>query len=66
MDNLVEHWNDDLNLISDGATREKRSIFGWEGQGVVVGYLRLQGGSPCLCRLTTIHTGPLIEHLILY
>jgi hypothetical protein len=36
----------DLNLRSDRATREKRSIFGWEGREVVYKYSRVQGVSP--------------------
>jgi hypothetical protein len=66
MDNLVENWNDDLNLRMGGATRGKRSMFVREGRGVVYGYSRLQGSSPRLCRLKTVHSGPLNEHLILY
>jgi hypothetical protein len=34
-------WNVDLNLRPGVATREKRSIIGWEGHGVVYGYSRL-------------------------
>jgi hypothetical protein len=41
MDNLVVNWNDDLNLRPGGATRGRRSIFEWEGRGVVCGYSRL-------------------------
>jgi hypothetical protein len=59
-------WNDDLNLRPSGATKEKQSIFRWEGRGVVCGYLRLQGGSLRLCRLRTIRIGLLSEHLIMY
>jgi hypothetical protein len=60
-------WNDDdLNLRLGGATREKWSIIGWEGQVVVCGYLLLQGGSPRQCRLRTVYSGPLIEYLIMY
>jgi hypothetical protein len=42
-------WIYDLNLRPGGATREKQSIIGWEGRGVVCGYSTLQGGSPRLC-----------------
>jgi hypothetical protein len=59
-------WNADLNLRSGGATTRKQSIIGWEGQGVVCGYSRLQRGSPGLCQLRTIRSGPLNEHLIMY
>jgi hypothetical protein len=55
-----------LNLRPDGATRRKWSIIGWEGQGEGCEYSSLQGGSPCLCRLRTVHSGPLNEHLIMY
>jgi hypothetical protein len=34
-------WNVDLNLRPGVATREKRSIIGWGGHGVVYGYSRL-------------------------
>jgi hypothetical protein len=47
------------------ATRGKRSITGWEGRGERRGYSRLQGGGPRWCRLMTIHSGPLNEHLIM-
>jgi hypothetical protein len=30
-----KEWNDDLNLRPSGVIRRKRSIFGWEGWGVV-------------------------------
>jgi hypothetical protein len=53
----------DLNLRSSGETREKWSIFGWEGRGVVCGYLRLQDGSPRLCRLRTIHNRTMSKYL---
>jgi hypothetical protein len=49
-----------------GQLVEKWSIIGWEGYGVVRGYLRLQGGSPRLYRLRAIHSRPLNEHLIMY
>jgi hypothetical protein len=55
---IGREWIDGLNLRSDGATREKWSIFGWEGRGVVCGYSELQGGSPHLCRLRTVHSKP--------
>jgi hypothetical protein len=38
--------DDDLNLRPGEATRGKWIIFGWEGQGVDCGYLRIQGSSP--------------------
>jgi hypothetical protein len=60
----MDGMNDVLNLRPGGATREKRSIIGWEGQRVECGYSRLQGGSPRLCWLRTIHSGSLNEHLI--
>jgi hypothetical protein len=63
---IDREWNDDLNFRSDGTTRGKRSIFRWEGRGVVCGYSELEGGSPRLCRLRTVHSGPLNEHLIMY
>jgi hypothetical protein len=56
--------DDDLNLRPRGATRKKWSIFGWEGRGERCGYLRLQSGSPRVCRLRTIRRGTLNEHLI--
>jgi hypothetical protein len=60
-------WIDvDLNLRSGGATSGKWSTIGWEGQGVMRGYSRLQGGSPRLCQLRTIRSGPLKKHLIMY
>jgi hypothetical protein len=59
-------WNDGLNLRPGGTTRGKWSIFEWECQGEGCGYSRLPGGSPRLCRLSTIHSGPLNEHLIMY
>jgi hypothetical protein len=55
-----------LNLRPDGATRGKWSIIGWEGRWVVCGYSRLQGGSPCLCWLRIVRSGPLNEYLIMY
>jgi hypothetical protein len=58
--------NADLNLRPGGATRGKWSIIRWEGRGVVCGYSRLQGGSPRLCRLRTVRSGPLNEYLIMY
>jgi hypothetical protein len=58
--------NDVLNLRPGGATRGKGSIIRWEGRGEGCGYLRLQGGSPCLCQLRTVHSGPLNKHLIMY
>jgi hypothetical protein len=63
---IDREWNDDLNLRPGGTTRGNQSIFVWEGRGVVCGYSELQGGSPRLCRLRTIHSGPLNEHLIMY
>jgi hypothetical protein len=59
-------WNDGLNLRPGGATRAKRSIFRWERWGDICGYSKLQCGSPHLCRLRTIRSGPLNEHLIMY
>jgi hypothetical protein len=44
-----------LNLRSDGVTRGKRSIIGWEHRGEGCGYLRLQGGTR-LCWLRTIRS----------
>jgi hypothetical protein len=58
--------NDDLNLRPGGATRGKWSIIGWEGRGEGCGYLRLQGGSRRLCRLRTVRSGLLNEHLVMY
>jgi hypothetical protein len=55
--------DDDLNLRPGGVTRGKWSIFGWEGRGVVCGYLSLQGGSPHLCRLSTVHSESLCKYL---
>jgi hypothetical protein len=63
---LIREGNDDLNLRPCRATWGKGSMFGWEGRGVVYGYSELKGGSPCLCRLRTVCSGPLNEHLILY
>jgi hypothetical protein len=60
---IDREWDDDLNLRLGEATRGKRSIFGWEGWGVVCGYLMPQGGSPHLCRLMTIRSGTLSKHL---
>jgi hypothetical protein len=59
-------WNVNLNLRPGGTTRRNGCIIEWEGRGVVCGYSRLQGGSPCLCRLRTVHSGPLNEYLIMY
>jgi hypothetical protein len=58
-------WND-VYLRSDVATRGERSIIGLEGRREGCGYSRLQGGSPRLCRLRTVYSGPLNEHLIMY
>jgi hypothetical protein len=55
--------DDDVILRPDGTTRGKCSIFGWKGRGVVCGYSRLQGGSPHLCWLRTIHSGTLSKYL---
>jgi hypothetical protein len=63
---FVRGWIDDLNLRPGGATREKWSIIGWDGRGVLYGYSRLHGASPLLCRLSTVHSGPLNEHFIMY
>jgi hypothetical protein len=63
---IDREWNDDLNFRPVGTTRGKCSIFRWEGRGVVCGYSELEGGSPHLCILRTIHSGPLNEHLIMY
>jgi hypothetical protein len=63
---IVREWIHDVNLRPDGATRVKQSVFGWDGRGVVCGYLELQGGSLRLCLLRTICSGPLNEHLIIY
>jgi hypothetical protein len=51
-----------LNLRLSEATSEKWSIIGWEGHGVVCWYSMLQDGSPCLCRLMTVYSGPFNEH----
>jgi hypothetical protein len=65
MAKIWNEWNDvDLNLRSGGATRGKGSIIRWEGLGEECGYSRLQGGSPHLCQLRTVRSGPLNEHLI--
>jgi hypothetical protein len=61
---LIENLDDYLNLRPGGADMGKWSIFGWEGWGVVCEYSMLQGGSPNLCRLRTVHSGTLSEHLI--
>jgi hypothetical protein len=50
---MVGGWYCWFNLRLDGITSEKWSIIECEGQGVVCGYLRLQGGSPYMCRLRT-------------
>jgi hypothetical protein len=60
---IDREWDVDLNLSPGKTTRGKRSIFGWEGRGVVCGYSMPQGGSPHLCRLMTIHSGTLSKHL---
>jgi hypothetical protein len=60
---IDREWDGDSNLRSGEATRGKRSIFGWEGRGVVCGYSMPQGGSPHLCRLMTIRSGTLSKHL---
>jgi hypothetical protein len=46
-------WHSWFNLRPDEAIRGKWSINGWECRGVESVYSRLQGGSPCLCRLRT-------------
>jgi hypothetical protein len=48
--------DDDLNLRPGGASIGKWSIFGWEGRGVVCGYLSLS-------QLRTIHSGTLSKYL---
>jgi hypothetical protein len=42
-----------------------QNIIRWDGQGVVCGYLRLQGGNLHLCRLRTIRSRLLNEHLMM-
>jgi hypothetical protein len=55
--------DDDLNLRSRRVNREKWSIFGWEDWGMVCGYSMLQYRSPRMCRLMTVCSGTLSEHL---
>jgi hypothetical protein len=52
-----------FNLRPGGTTRGNWSIFRWEGWEEGCGYSRLQGGSPWLCRLRTIHSGTLNKYL---
>jgi hypothetical protein len=63
---IGREWNDDLNWRPGEATRRKQSIFRWKGRGVVRGYLKVQGGSPCLCKLRTVSSEALSDHLIMY